>query len=114
MAQANLHTEPDLNLTIPEPGQLVEVRRRQWVVSEVIKSHLSSGVRNPQHLVDLNSLDEDALGEELRVIWELEAGAHVLERAGLPKITGYDSNDRLEAFLDAVRGGAVTSDIEMI
>ena len=109
MAQANLHTEPDLNLTIPEPGQLVEVRRRQWVVSEVIKSHLSSGDRNPQHLVDLNSLDEDALGEELRVIWELEAGAHVLERAGLPKITGYDSNDRLEAFLDAVRWGAVTS-----
>ena len=109
MAQANLHTEPDLNLTIPEPGQLVEVRRRQWVVSEVIKSHLSSGDRNPQHLVDLNSLDEDALGEEFRVIWELEAGAHVLERAGLPKITGYDSNDRLEAFLDAVRWGAVTS-----
>lgn len=93
----------------PEPGQLVEVRRRQWVVSDVQGSTFVSTIDSDQHLVTLASLDEDALGEELRVVWQLEPGARVLERAGLPKITGYDSADRLEAFLDAVRWGAVTN-----
>lgn len=58
-----------------------------------------------QHAVTLASIDEDALGEELLVIWEIEPGAHVIERAGLPDITGQDDSDTLEAFLDAVRWG---------
>lgn len=94
---------------IPEPGQLVEVRRRQWVVSDVNAGALPNSGANKQHLVSLSSLNEDALGEELRVIWEVEPGAQVLEKAGLPAITGWDSNDRLEAFLDAVRWGAITN-----
>ena len=49
------------------------------------------------------------MGEEIQVVWQLEAGAQVLEKAGLPSITGWDSNDRLEAFLDAVRWGAITN-----
>lgn len=49
------------------------------------------------------------MGEEIQVVWQMEAGAQVLEKAGLPSITGWDSNDRLEAFLDAVRWGAVTN-----
>ncbi len=101
-------TTPIPNQTVPEPGQLVEVRRRQWVVAEAPSgSSLPGG--QPQHLVTLASLDEDALGEELQVIWELEPGARVLDKAGLPAITGWDSNDRLEAFLDAVRWGAATN-----
>ena len=91
---------------IPEPGQLVEVRRRQWVVAEVDASKLGSV---QQHAITLASIDEDALGEELQVIWEIEAGAHVIERAGLPAITGQDDSDTLEAFLDAVRWGAATN-----
>lgn len=91
---------------VPEPGQLVEVRRRQWVVSEVSGSTFAEG---EQHLVTLSSLDEDALGEELQVIWQIEPGARVLEKAGLPRITGWDDHDRLEAFLDAVRWGAITN-----
>ncbi|MFG8415406.1 DISARM system SNF2-like helicase DrmD [Pseudomonas aeruginosa] len=90
----------------PEPGQLVEVRRRQWVVAEVDAS--TQGAER-QHAVTLSSIDEDALGEELRVIWEIEPGAHVIERAGLPAITGQDDSDTLEAFLDAVRWGAATN-----
>jgi hypothetical protein len=78
------------------------------VVSEAPTGSALPGTR-PQHLVTLSSLDEDALGEELQVIWELEPGAQVLEKAGLPEITGWDSDDRLEAFLDAVRWGAATN-----
>ena len=94
---------------VPEAGQLVEVRRRQWVVSNVEKSAFVSDGGLFQHLVTLESLDEDALGEELSVIWELEPGAKVLERVGLPEIDGYDSNEQLDAFLNAVRWGAATS-----
>lgn len=95
--------------SVPEPGQLVEVRRRQWVVNEVQGSAFSVGSNGHHHLVTLSSLDEDSLGEGIQVIWQLEPGAQVLEKAGLPQITGWDSADRLEAFLDAVRWGAVTN-----
>lgn len=95
---------------VPETGQLVEVRRRQWVVNEVQGSAFSKNLTEENHhLVTLSSLDEDAFGEEIQVIWEIEPGAQVFERVGLPKITGWDSVYRLEAFLDAVRWGAVTN-----
>ncbi len=94
---------------VPEPGQLVEVRRRQWVVTDVSSGALSQASNGDQHLVGLSSLDEDSMGEEIQVVWQMEAGVQVLEKAGLPSITGWDSDDRLEAFLDAVRWGAVTN-----
>jgi len=93
----------------PEPGQLVEVRRRHWVVSDVQASSVSKSNGNTQHLVHLASLDEDTLGEELQTIWQLEPGAQILEKAGLPQPTGTDPEGHLEAFIDAVRWGAVTN-----
>ena len=97
----------EIAFAVPEPGQLVEVRRRQWVVSGVQGQLFNSN--SSQHIVTLSALDEDALGEELQVIWQIEPGAKILERAGMPKITGVDSCDKLDAFLDAVRWGAVTN-----
>jgi ERCC4-related helicase len=94
---------------IPQPGELAEVRRRQWVVNKVDASGLHNGISNKQHFVSLESLDEDSLGQTLDVVWELEPGAHVIERAGLPSISGVDNPDILDAFLDAVRWGAATS-----
>ncbi len=94
--------------TAPEPGQLVEVRRRQWIVSEINAGAIAPG-RVKQHLVRLASIDEDSLGEEIEVLWELEPGAHVIERAGLPRMTGLDDAQTLQAFLDAVVWGAATN-----
>lgn len=97
-------------LAPPEASQLVEVRRRQWVVTNVEASVFTgTAVSPPQHLVTLASLDEDAVDETLSVVWELEPGARILETAGLPNIDGWDSCDRVEAFLDAVRWGASTN-----
>lgn len=107
---------PDKDLEVsavsaPEPGQLVEVRRRQWVVAEVEASVTGNGNGHSarQHYLTLSSIDEDSLGEQIEVVWEIEPGAHVIERAGLPAITGQDDTDELEAFLDAVRWGAATN-----
>jgi superfamily II DNA or RNA helicase len=94
----------------PEPGQLVEVRRRQWVVTDILQSRSSSKQSKIEHLVTLTSInDEDDIDESLQVIWEVEPGAQVIEKAGLPNITGFDDSERLDAFLDAVRWGAVTN-----
>lgn len=94
---------------LPEVGQLVEVRRRQWVVADVQASGITDGISAPQHFITLSSIDEDALGEEVEVVWEIEPGAHVIEKAGLPSITGQDDTRKIEAFLDAVRWGAATN-----
>ena len=93
-------------VSAPDPGQLVEVRRRQWVVAEVEASATGNGHPARQHYLTLSSIDEDSLGEQIEVVWEIEPGAHVIERAGLPAITGQDDTEELEAFLDAVRWGA--------
>ncbi|MEX6634032.1 DISARM system SNF2-like helicase DrmD [Hyphococcus lacteus] len=96
-------------LATPESGQLVEARRRQWIVVEVDACIGPRETTQPQHHITLASIDEDSLGEQIEVIWEIEPGAHIIEHAGLPKLTGRDDPAHLEAFLDAVRWGAATN-----
>jgi ERCC4-related helicase len=99
----------------PEQGQLVTVRQRRYVATEVAGSALPDSGLVPvaaatEHLVTLSCLEDDALGEELQVIWELEPGARVLEKVDLPpNPTVFDDPARLDAFLDAVRWGAASS-----
>jgi ERCC4-related helicase len=62
----------------------------------------------PPHLVSLTSIEDDALGEELQVIWEIEPGARAFEKMELPEPRGFDQPAHLEAFLDAVRWGAAS------
>jgi len=98
---------------IPEQGQLVEVRQRRYVVTDVVGSTLPTSLLSddgkPQHLVTLVSVEDDALGEELQVIWELEPGARVYDAMALPAPMGFDEPRRLDAFLNAVRWGAASS-----
>ncbi|MBR7824680.1 DISARM system SNF2-like helicase DrmD [Actinospica sp. MGRD01-02] len=101
---------------VPGDGQLVTVRNRPWVVAGVEASSvraddpLADLSTPPQHLVSLVSVDSDARDEELRVIWELEPGAQVSESGALPDPSrGFDRPELLDAFLHAVRWGAVAS-----
>ena len=104
----------------PEQGQLVNVRSRRWVVNDIARGSLpppplTPTAEPPQHLVSLLSVEDDALGEELQVIWEIEPGAKVMEKVALPEPTGFDPPERLDAFLDAVRWGAAsTADLKNI
>lgn len=93
---------------------MVSIRSRNWMVTDVSTSTLppdrmQHGLESPQHLLTLASVEDDALGEELNVIWELEPGAGVVEKVALPDPTGFDPPDQLDAFLDAVRWGAASS-----
>jgi superfamily II DNA or RNA helicase len=96
----------------PDPGQLAHVRGRMWVVGDVLRdSQAALDGRLLQHLVSLVSVEDDASGEELEVVWEIEPGTAVIERAELPEISAdaLDEPVELDAFLDAVRWGAVMS-----
>jgi superfamily II DNA or RNA helicase len=95
----------------PEIGQLVQVRKKAFVVTEIQAQALPSDkipAAHVNHLVSLSSVEDDSLGEELDVIWELEPGAVAHERSTLPEPTGFDNPQVLDAFLDAVRWGAVS------
>lgn len=98
----------------PEPGQLVRVRGRHWVVADVSASALplAGGVTgDPERLVTLTSVEDDRYDESLQVLWGVEPGAEVLELVTMPSFDPEHLDDpgRLAAFLDAVRWGAVTS-----
>jgi hypothetical protein len=68
----------------PELGRLVDVLSRRYVVFDVARGELTgsplrtTGLRVPQYLVD------DALGEELHVVWEYKPGAiEILPSGGI-------------------------------
>ncbi len=101
---------------LPVLGQLTRVRGRHWVVSDVAPTSIpfdikSSTVGEGQTLVTLSSVEDDGLGEELRVLWELEAGRKILDSATLPDLAEgrFDRPETFGAFLDALRWGAVTN-----
>lgn len=91
---------------IPEVGQTVLVRGRPYLVEDC-QSQAIQNVK-PQHLVSLSCLDENALDEKMRVVWELEAGAEIRETSSLPNMENFDDPGDLDAFLNAVRWGIVS------
>lgn len=97
--------------TVPKQGQLVHVRNRQYVVVSVDQSLSDAPLehqRHQQHLITLNSIEDDALGEMLKIIWELEPGAAIIEQNALPSPDQFDSPERFDAFMHAVRWGIVS------
>jgi len=99
---------------VPEPGQIVIVRQRPFVVGDVCTSTLPipsafQDKATRQHLLRLSSVEDEGLGEELSIIWELEPGVACLERAQLPALQNFDPPRVFDAFLDAVAWGSVSS-----
>ncbi|MGA4669208.1 DISARM system SNF2-like helicase DrmD [Propionibacteriaceae bacterium Y1923] len=103
--------------TLPEPGQVVEARGSTWAVANVRaqglpRSPADDATAHLSHVVELQSLDEDRLGEQLSVVWELEVGHTVTPAQGLPDVIHaqeFDDPATLAGFIDAMRWGAVTS-----
>ncbi|MCZ2826683.1 MULTISPECIES: DISARM system SNF2-like helicase DrmD [unclassified Modestobacter] len=102
---------------LPTPGQVVEVRGSTWAVANVRtqglpRSPADETLAHLTHVVELQSLDEDRLGEQLSVVWELEVGHTVTPDQGLPeriRPDAFDDPTVLAGFIDAMRWGAVTS-----
>lgn len=102
------------DIVVPELGQVVRCRDRIWAVNEVAPSSLPPDVLAgvpPHHLVRMSSLEDDGFGDELAVLWELEPGTQIIPHQELPRPDPdhLDPPERLDAFLDAVRWGAVAT-----
>ena len=89
MANQRTGSEPRFAVPLlPEPGQVVTVRGSTWAVVEVRQQGLprspaDEGAAGLTHVVALQSLEEDRLGQELLVVWELEVGHTVAPDQGL-------------------------------
>ena len=88
-------------MRVPEQGQLVSTRNRFFIVQDVT-SHSDDVSNEILHFVTLECLDEDRMGEELRVIWEREPKAETFDVIGFPRPDNWDSFDRFIAFIHAV------------
>ena len=103
------------DIQLPELGQLVHIRQRRYVVvdtelqSKLPPNVLSTKPLHHHHLITLSSVEDDGLGEDLQVIWEIEPGASTIEKTPLPQPVGFDTPQRLDTFLNAVRWGAASS-----
>ena len=97
---------------LPEPGQVVYVRQRPFVVADVrisdLPAEMTESGSHKEHLVSLSSVEDEGLGEELEVIWEMEPGAHCPPKSGLPQLEEFDPPQTFDAFLDAVTWGSVS------
>ncbi len=107
------------NQTPPEIGQVVSVRQKKFVVTDIQESLLDSKFINDvtiqdTHLVRLSSIEDDDMGSELMVIWEVEPGVSVEEKVNLPQPKGFDEPDTLDAFMHAVQWGAITTDVNQL
>ncbi|AFY66687.1 DISARM system SNF2-like helicase DrmD [Geitlerinema sp. PCC 7407] len=94
--------------TILEPGQIVRVRSRQYLVEDVI---CANPAVNGDTRVRLACLEDDAQGEILEVFWEREIDAQVLEASSWKAVAqrGFDNPRYFSAYLHALRWNCVTS-----
>src|SRR3989442_14539191 len=94
----------------PEIGQLVQVRKRAFVVTDIQAQGLPTREVTAgcaEHLVRLSSLEDDSLGEEAEVIWVVEPGAAAHEHSSLAEPVGFYYPKVFDALLDLERCGAV-------
>ncbi len=91
----------------PEKGDIVAVRQRQYLVTEV----LPPSTQGAMTVVRLVCLDDDAQGRPLEVLWELELGARVLtpKAEGLGAISKLDEPREFAAYFHALKWSRVTA-----
>ena len=93
-----------LTVNIPRPGQMVLVRNRPALVTEVQKSKSSS--QDVIHAVWLKYIDGYTHPESDLVIWERESRTSIIQTAGLPKLEPKsmpDDPDIFNTFINAYR-----------
>ncbi len=92
---------------LPEPGQLVYLRQRRWLVESVEQAPRPGEAA----LVHAACIDDDAQGEPVSVLWEHELDARVIEDAGWRRVgeRRFDDPELFAAYARTVRWGCVTA-----
>ena len=89
---------------LPEPGELVWVRSRQWLVEAVEEPGGSP-------IVHLACADDDAQGQTLQVFWDYEMDRQIPQDEGWSALgeQGFDDPRRFAAFYHTLRWNCVTA-----
>ncbi len=100
-----MSSSANVSKKIPEAGQLVRVRTRTYLVEGV--DHLG-GIGTHARLA---CLDDDAQGQQLEVIWEIELDAQILDGEAWQSIgkKGFDSPRFFSAYMHTLRWNCVTA-----
>ena len=95
----------DHSVKVPETGQVVRVRTRTHLV-EAVEGNGGAGT-----LVRLACLDDDAQGQSLEVVWELELDSEILDSEAWQSIgkRGFDSPRFFSAYLHTLHWNCVTA-----
>ena len=96
---------------LPEPGQIVRVRSRQYLVEAVSPGAPATASSPPRDSrVRMSCLDDDAQGDELEVLWEREVDAELRTASWQAALhNGFDDPKLFSAWLHTLRWNCVTS-----
>lgn len=93
-----------MSISPPDPGDIVRVRTRHYVVD---------GASSSPHgtVVDLACMDDDSQGSRLSAIWELELDGEIITRQAWESIgsKGFDPRESFAAFFNTLRWHCVTA-----
>ncbi|MDE3033015.1 MAG: hypothetical protein KGI56_05070 [Acidobacteriota bacterium] len=92
---------------LPNPGELVFVRQRRYLVEAVVPS-LQEGEATK---LSLACVDDDAQGQRLDVLWEHEIDAEVLRGEAWDTLAkkGFDDPELFSAYFHTLRWNCVTA-----
>ncbi|HOU53047.1 MAG TPA: DISARM system SNF2-like helicase DrmD [Myxococcota bacterium] len=93
--------------SVPEPGDLVQVRSRRWLVEETVVADEPG--QSP--IVRLACADDDNQGQTLEVFWDHEPDRRVLTDEGWGNLgaKGFDPPRAFAAFFHTLRWNCVTA-----
>lgn len=83
-------------ITIPQPGDFVEIRGRRWLVENVDDN------RSKPSVAALSCIDDDAQGDRLSIIWDAEIGPRLVDDDPWARI-GLDGADDASVFAAFLR-----------
>jgi len=98
----------------PEIGQVISFRQKKFFVTDIQENTSNSNLINEvivsnMHLVNLSSIEDDDLGNETSIIWQIEPGVKIEEKVQLPSPRRFDPPEKLKASMNAVSWGAISS-----
>ena len=95
------------SMVIPEPGQIVAVRQRLYLVEQAV-APVTPG---DSTLIRLSCVDDDAQGQALEVLWDRELDARIVTGEDWDSIAsrGFDPPQRFAAYMNTLRWNCVTS-----
>jgi superfamily II DNA or RNA helicase len=91
----------------PTSGEIARVRQRLYLVERTV----NASAAGDSTLVELSCVDDDAQGQQLRVLWDREVDAEVLTGEAWDAIAkrGFDQPKLFSAYLNTLKWNCVTS-----